>query len=243
MDHQYLREHSVAGPRQSSSSVCDDLTAMLNVFAAPAETVKRADRKFFWVWPFLIASAAGIFTELHLAPVAMRIMQTNPPLGFSTDQIQPVIDILGTVLKAGALLSPVLLAAKLFGLACVLVWTCKAMHIPIAFLAAFNLLAACSLVEALGTVANYLIIHYRVADLHSLDQLQAPLGLDFFLSHGAGKELAATLNFFSIFEVWYLIILAVGVSYLTGCTKRKAVAAITLVWLPSLAFAMLSASF
>ena len=43
--------------------------------------------------------------------------------------------------------------------------------------------------------------------------------------------LLAILNFFSIFQIWYLVVLTFGLAYLTKSTKGKAFAAITPAWL------------
>ncbi|MGH9664264.1 MAG: hypothetical protein ACRD9L_07570 [Bryobacteraceae bacterium] len=221
--------------------IWDDWNGMLHVFFDPAETVQRADRTLFWVWPFLLASAAGIATELRLAPIALRVLQTNPPLGFSADDLQPILDVVGQILWAGAFLSPILLAVKLFGIACVIVWTCKLMKIPVKLLAVFNLVAACSLIRAIEDIASYSLVRARMGGLHSLGQLQASFCLDALLPHAWSPVLMATLNFFSIFEIWYLAILVLGVSYLARCSTGRAFGAITLVWAPSFAFAVLSA--
>ena len=215
---------------------------MLHVFFDPAKTVKRAHRRSFWIWPFLLASAAGLFTELRLAPAALRILQSNPPLGFSAGDLQPILDMAGQVIWAFAFLSPVLLAVKLFGIAWVIVWTCKLMKIPARFLAVFNLVAACSLIYAIEDLAGYFWVQARIGQLHSLDQLQPSFGIGVLLSHAVGPILLAILNFFSVFEIWYLLILVLSISFLTGCSRGQAFAAITLVWLPSLIFAVFSAA-
>lgn len=214
---------------------------MLRVFFDPAATARRAEGKFFWIWPFLLAGAAGLVTQLRLTPLALRVLQTNPPLGFSAADLQPFLDPLREVLHDAAFLSPLLLAAKLFGIACVIVWTSKLMKMPLRFLPMFNLVAACSLIQMLEDFADYFLVRARAGEIHSLGQLQASFGLDLLLPHLASPVLSATFNFFSLFEIWYLAALAIGISYLAGCSRSKGFAAITLVWLPSLAWALLSA--
>jgi hypothetical protein len=221
--------------------IWDDWNAMLRVFFDPAEAVRRADRPLFWVWPVLLTSVVGLSTDLRLAPLAVRILQTNPPLGFSAGDLQPILGIVSRVLWLGAFLSPVLLAVKLFGIACVIAWTCRLMKLPVKLLPVFNLVAACSLIRMLEDIANYFLVRATAGDLHSLDQLQASFGLDLILPPTGSAVVSATLNFFSIFEVWYLVILVLGIACLTRGSRAQALAAITLVWMPSFAFALLSA--
>jgi hypothetical protein len=55
--------------------------------------------------------------------------------------------------------------------------------------------------------------------------------------------LLAFVNFFSIFEIWYIVILGLSLAYLTGSSKGKAFAAITPAWLIPLLLAVIRAKF
>jgi fumarate reductase subunit C len=57
-------------------------------------------------------------------------------------------------------------------------------------------------------------------------------------AHGA---LFALLNFFSIFEVWYLIVLTLGLAALAKVSKGKAFFAITPAWVLLLLFRVVQA--
>jgi hypothetical protein len=82
------------------------------------------------------------------------------------------------------------------------------------------------------------VVRAKGDDIQSVAELMPPFGLDIFVPEGASKALLATLNFFSIFEIWYLVILAFGLSYLAGCSRGKAFGAITPVWVVSLLFSV-----
>jgi maltodextrin utilization protein YvdJ len=94
----------------------------------------------------------------------------------------------------------------------------------------FSLMAACALIPALQAIATYIVIRAKGEEITSQEQLTPPFGLDIFLQnvHGA---LLAILNYFSIFQIWYLIVLTFGLAYLTKSSKGKAFAALTPAWL------------
>jgi hypothetical protein len=94
----------------------------------------------------------------------------------------------------------------------------------------FSLMAACSLIPALQQIATYVVLHAKGDEITSQDQLTPPFGLDIFLQdiHGA---LLGFVNFFSIFEIWYLIVFTLGLAYLGKASKGKAFFAITPAWL------------
>ncbi len=106
----------------------------------------------------------------------------------------------------------------------------------------FSLMAACSLIPALQYIAAYIVVHVKGDEITSQEQLTPPFGIDIFFQnvHGA---LLAFLNYFSIFQIWYLIVLTIGLAYLTKSTKGKAFAAITPAWLIPLFLRVVQAMF
>jgi hypothetical protein len=93
----------------------------------------------------------------------------------------------------------------------------------------FALLSACSLIPSLQAIATYIVLRAKGDEITSQDQLTPPFGLDIFLQniHGA---LLGLVNFFSIFEIWYLVVLTVALAHLGKSTKGKAFFAITPAW-------------
>src|SRR5208282_468144 len=85
----------------------------------------------------------------------------------------------------------------------------------------FSLMAACSLVPALQVIATYIVVRSKGDEITSQDQLTPPFGLDIFLQnlHGA---LFGLVNFFSIIEIWYLIVFTFALAYLGKSSKGKA---------------------
>jgi hypothetical protein len=106
----------------------------------------------------------------------------------------------------------------------------------------FSLMAACSLITALQVIATYIVVRTKGDEIQSPEQLMAPFGADIFVQdiHGA---MLAFLNFFSIFEIWYLVILGLSLAYLSGSSKGKAFAAITPAWLVPLLLSVIRAKF
>jgi hypothetical protein len=106
----------------------------------------------------------------------------------------------------------------------------------------FSLMTACALINALQYVATYIVLRVKGEEIQSLDQMTPPFGIDIFLQdvHGAA---GAVLNFFSIFELWYLVVLTFGLAYLAKTSKGMAFAALTPAWVLPLLFRMVGAMF
>jgi len=86
------------------------------------------------------------------------------------------------------------------------------------------------------------VIRSRGDAIENAEQLQPPFGIDLF-TPGLHGPLLAILNFFSIFEIWYLIVLGLGLAFLTGVSKSKAFVAITPAVLIPLLFKVIGSLF
>ena len=77
----------------------------------------------------------------------------------------------------------------------------------------------------------------KEGQISSVQQLQPPFGLDLILTE-TSKPVWAILNYFSIFTIWYVLILALAYAFMTGASKTKALMVVTPIWLLSLLFAV-----
>jgi hypothetical protein len=105
----------------------------------------------------------------------------------------------------------------------------------------FSLMMACSLISSLQYIASYIVLRTKGDEITSQDQMTPPFGLDIFIpAHGVAL---AFLNFFSIFQIWYLVIFGLALAALAGSTKGKAFIAMTPAWVIPLIFRLIGAAF
>jgi hypothetical protein len=107
----------------------------------------------------------------------------------------------------------------------------------------FSLLAHGSLIGAIGYLAGFAVIRLKGEELQSMQELRPAFGFDLLLADGANKYLHAALNYFSLFTVWYIVMLTLTLAAMAGISKGKAFAAIAPVWILGLVFAMVGAMF
>lgn len=220
-----------------SGTAKDDLIGLLNVFVDPASTAKQLHHKWFWVWPVLITSIVFLIVGFLLLPITLHVMEVDPATASRMGQIRDTVE---KTQKIAVGFTPVFIVVKLLLLAGILMVTCTVMNIRANFRVLFNLVAACSLISMLQYIAAYIVLRAKTDDLTALHQLSPPFGLDIFLSENTSKVLLTIANFFSIFEIYYLIMLALCLAYLTGISKGKAFVAITPIWIFSLLFSVVA---
>jgi hypothetical protein len=216
-------------------TVGDGFVGMLNVFVDPKTTAKDVPAPLSWLWPLITLTIIYIVTGYLMLPYVMnlidvrinqQISQQNTPV----EQAERARTVAHAIYQFYPLAIPVIVVVFIlfFG------WLVSAMAsmagLRTKFRDVFSLMAACSLIPALQSIATYIVLRAKGDEITSQDQLTPPFGLDIFLQNIHGG-LLGLVNFFSIFQIWYLIVLTLALAYLGKSTKGKAFFAITPAWL------------
>jgi Yip1 domain len=230
------------GVPEKKLGVGDGIVGMLNAFVDPAGLAKRVPAPLSWLWPIITLIIVYVVFGYLMLPytlavvdlaISQRIREQNVPV----EQAQRAADVAHKVYQFLPEAVPVLVILFLLLFA----WLVSAMSsmagVRAKFRDIFSLMAACQLIQALQTVATYIVVHAKGDEITSQEQLTPPFGLDIFLQniHGA---LYGLVNFFSIFEIWYLVVLTFGLAYLGKSSKGKAFFAITPAWVLTLIIKM-----
>jgi hypothetical protein len=85
----------------------------------------------------------------------------------------------------------------------------------------FNLAAGCSLISVLESIAIIVILRAK-GEVSSVAELRPALGLDIFLPEGTNKFLVAVLGYFSVFQIWWIVMLALVFAAAFRVDKSKA---------------------
>jgi Yip1 domain len=226
------REQTPRG--EQKLTVGDGLTAMLNAFVDPAATAKRVPAPLSWLWPVITLTIIYVVFGYLMLPYTMSLIDLRMNQQMSPERARNMVH---TFYQFIPFVAPVF--AILFLL--LFAWLVSVMGsmagLRAKFRDIFALFAACQLIPALQVIATYIVLRAKGDEITSQEQLTPPFGLDIFLQdiHGA---LFALVNFFSIFEFWYLTMLTLALAYLGKSTKGKAFFAITPAWVLPLVIRM-----
>jgi hypothetical protein len=232
---------------EENPGVASGLVGMWNAFVDPMGLAKRVKAKLFWLWPLITICIVYIVMGYLMLPYTMQLVDFSMQQRAASQSIPPermetARNMAHTFSQVGIAFTPVFVVGILALLAWLVVVTGSMVGLRAKFRDVFSLMAACSLITALQVIAAYIVVRTKGDEIQSPEQLMAPFGADIFIQdvHGA---LLAFLNFFSIFEIWYLVILGLSLAYLTGSSKSKAFIAITPAWLVPLLLAVVRAKF
>jgi hypothetical protein len=215
---------------------------MFNAYVDPQGLAKRVPAKMFWLWPLITVILIFIVFGYLMVPYTLQLVdaqmaQRNIP----PESIERARNIGHMFGQASVFITPVFVVLILMLMAWLVTVTGSIVGIRTKFRDVFSIASACSLISCLQYAATYIVIRTKGDEITSQEQITPPFGLDIFIpAHGA---LLAILNFFSIFEIWYLVIFALTLAYLTNSSKGKAFFAITPAWLIPLIFRIIGSLF
>ncbi len=228
---------------EENAGVGSGFLGMFNAFVDPAGLAKRVPAKLFWVWPVITVSLVFIVVGYLLQPFTMQLIDANmahqniPP-----ERIETARNMGHMIGKATIVLTPIFVILFIMLGAWLVSLTASMVGVRTKFRDVFSLMAACSLISCLQYIATYIVLRSKGDEITTQDQMTPPFGLDILVPSAHGM-LLAFLNFFSIFEIWYLVILGLALAYLTGSSKGKAFAAITPAWALPLLFKLIGSIF
>ena len=220
---------------------------MLNAFVDPAGLARSARVKLFWLWPVITLTLIYVVFGYLMLPYTMQLVDASMNQRAAAQSIPPermetARNVAHTFSQVGIVITPVFVIGVLALLAWLVGVTGSMVGLRSKFRDIFSLMAACSLITSLQYIATYIVVRAKGDEIQSVEQLMAPLGADIFVPDAHGS-LLALLNFVSVFEIWYVVMLGLSLAYLAGSSKAKAFAAITPAWLLPLLLAIVRARF
>ncbi|HEY6990057.1 MAG TPA: hypothetical protein VH369_16800 [Bryobacteraceae bacterium] len=229
-----------AGPAQTTQG---GFWGMFYFLYDPAEAAQYVRGKWFWVGPLVVFSAVSIVVGLLMTPIIQHVLEVAPvPDGVPPERYQRGIAIGMTIQRVAVFLAP-LIAAVIFSIqAAILLGGSAICSVRAKFRELFNLAAGCGLIQALTLIATIIVLKAK-GEIASRAELRPAFGLDIFLPEGTNRFLTAFLGYFSVFEIWWIVMLWLTFAAAFRVSKSKALAAILPLILLNLAWRLGAAAF
>jgi hypothetical protein len=230
-------------PGQTRETVLDDLMGVASFLADPEGAARRLDRKWFWLWALLIASAISLAARVLIMPLLQHILELRPiPANVIPEQFQRQIAIGMTVQRIANYFLPLILACILAVQTLILWASASVAGMQAKFRSLFNLTSGCSVIPALAALAGAIVVRAK-GEPSTVAELQPAFGLDMFLDESTNRFLLAFLGYFSVFEIWWIAMVLLVLSAGFGVSKSKAGLILTPVVILGLILHVVSAAF
>lgn len=198
-----------------------DLAGMAHFFIDPAGAAKYIFRKWFWVGPLVLVGAISVITYYLTLPMIQHVLEITPPENASSEQYQRGIEIGMMIQRIVVFLMPLIIAVIWAVGALILFAMCSVLSVNAKFLWLFNAVAGCALIQLLGGLAGFAILKAK-GEVSTMAELRPALGFDIFMPEGTNKYAVALAGYFSVFEIWWIVMMVLVLSAAFRITKGKA---------------------
>lgn len=227
----------------SSEVIVNALLAILNVFIDPAETVRRIrGNKTAWFLPILLGGLVMAAYNHTLPRMTMQAMRNDPPAGIDAAKLDQMVSSMEFLARFSTITAPIFFALMALIGAGIIFGACVVLQVNVKFPDLYNLVAHVSIINAVQTLAHLVILRGK-GDAVTMHDLVPNFGLGLLLGENPPKLLYGAATFFSLFTVWHIVVLALGLAALANVPKGKAFLATAPNWLLGLLFALIGAMF
>jgi hypothetical protein len=210
------------------------ITNLLDTLANPSDAFTSLKQRPRWLVTFIIISVITIITAFLIHPFTLHLMTAMLAEQFKDHEVE---QILGTSLiftYIGYSFSPVFLLLRWLIIAALLYFIAVLFNSEqLTYQTTLASVVHAEIILVVMNIVNVIILYFQGIDtVTDPVHLQAIVGLDFLMHAPAdNKPLFILLNNINIFSIWYLSVLTIGYSIITGFSKIKSMVIVGSVWL------------
>ena len=206
--------------------------SIVDIYVDPLAVFRRIGAGLGWWQPYLLTSVIGIVIGWLSLPVNRRILELNER-GMPPEQLDAMLENVDRFGWLGLLAVPIFYIAILGILAGIAHLVISIMSSDASYRKTISLLAWCGMVSILGQVIRTAVVLGRgIEAIEAEADAKISLSLAAFFPDLEGFA-GAFLESIGIFEIWYYILFAFGVSLVFRTSRAKALLPVVIVWLVS----------
>ena len=184
-----------------------------------------------YLCPLFLFSVAGIIIACINNSMVLSFTQRTLSLKLDESQVDETLHFIGRLQLLGMILSPGILLLKWALVAGLMFVAAQLMTSQMTYRQTFSLVAFTSIFQLLESCTVLTILRLKgIENLNSPLDFQPPVGLNIVFG-STNLSWNTFLNDFNLFEIWYVVILVLGVATLSQCSRLKAVVVVVPVWL------------
>lgn len=205
------------------------LQSLVDIIIDPVSVFRRIERGLTWWKPYIVIAVI----MLVLGFLAMPIQRAAMSLSMSSADEEQVAQALERM-EQFAWLQPV--GGAVWALIVILISAVVA-HILITLISSqsnikktLSLIVYCRLIVVLGDIVKFVVLKMRgFENIESLADLRVNLSLAAFFPD-IGSFGWAFLDSFGLFQVWYYILLVIGISIVFKASRKIAIVPVVPIW-------------
>jgi|WetSurMetagenome_2_1015567.scaffolds.fasta_scaffold11744_5 hypothetical protein len=208
------------------------LSSIVDIFADPFKVFARIDAGLSWWRPFIFVAAVTTVLSYLMLPFQKRLIELNPK-GLSEEQIQKMVEGFGKFAPMTLITVPIFLIIVFLIMAGIVHLVINIMSSRSDYKKTLSLISFCGIITIVEQIISTAVLRMRGAEsVESAADMKFSLSLAPLLGDGKGL-LNAVLQSLSIFQIWYYVVLVLGIAAIFKLTRKAAIIPALPMWIIS----------
>jgi hypothetical protein len=216
--------------------------SIIEIFVDPFKVFARIGAGLTWWKPFILVCAVAMILGYLMLPFQRRLIELNQR-GVSEEQLQKTLEEFGKFGPATLILVPILLIVVYLILAGIMHIAINIMSSRSSFKKILSLISFCGIITMVEQVIGTVVLKMRgLESIESAEDLKFTLSLAPLIGSGKGL-LHAVLQSLSIFQIWYYVVLILGIAAIFRISRKQAIMAVLPIWIISVLMILFGSKF
>jgi hypothetical protein len=209
------------------------LASIVDIFADPFKVFARIDAGLTWWKPFVFVSVVMMITSYLLLPLQRKVMELNMR-NLSEEQLQKAVEGYGKWAPLGLITVPIALIIIYLIVSGVMHLVVNIMSSRSSFKKTLSLISFCGIITIVEQIIVAVVLRMRGPEsIESAADMKFSLSLAPLVGEGKGL-LAAVLQSLSIFQIWYYVVLVLGIAAIFKISRKAAIIPVLPIWIISI---------
>jgi hypothetical protein len=222
------------------------MNTLFDIIVSPVKTFNQLKtEEKFPVVPFVILLVLALVTAILMVPVNAKVIElTMSKMSLPEKQMDMAIQMAHTMRYLSVIGGIIMYAGMLFLQALILFVIALLFKTQLGYIKALRLIIYCSIVLIIGELVNVVLVYFKGVD--NIENMYGIMltGANLLTSvESAGSALYLFLSYINPFQLWFVVLLALGIKLFTDSGWAKPIAICIIYWLIVTLFPVISAYF
>jgi hypothetical protein len=231
-DNQQNMQAPVAADPAAQGPKGGFLSSIVDIFADPFKVFARVDAGLSWWKPFALVTAVSMVLAFLMLPFQKKLIGLNMK-GLSEEQLQKAVEGFDKFAPLTLIAVPLFLIVVYLIMAGIVHLAINIMSSQSNYKKTLSLVSFCGIITIIEQIISTAVLRMRgVEGMESAADLKFSLSLAPLLGEEKGL-LSAVLQSLSIFQIWYYVVLVLGIAAIFKLTRKAAIIPVLPIWIIS----------
>lgn len=231
-----------SGDRPAQGSKGGFLASIVDIFVDPFKVFARIDAGLSWWKPFVLVTVVATALSYLMLPFQKRLIELNPR-GMGEAQLQQAVDGFDKFAPLTLVTVPVFLIIVYLVLAGIVHLAINIMSTRSSYKKTLSLVSFCGIITIIEQIISTAVLRVRgVESVESAADMKFSLSLAPLVGGGEGF-FNAVLQSLSVFQIWYYVVLVLGIAAIFKLTRKAAIIPALPLWIVSILMLWIGSKF